>query len=264
MAKDETWIVVKKKVKPNKPVLVVGLPGIGSVGSLVVHHLKNEFNATRFATLYSDHFPPRVTMLKNGTIRMPSNRFYLLKNKKSGHDIVLLLGDDQAASVEGMYAVNQKIVEFFKNTLKGEFIYTIGGYGASEPITGAPKVFGNASSKKVIERFGKTDILFGKSRGMILGAAGMIIGFAKMNGVPAVCLMGETAFVGLDAAAAKAVLTILGTQLNLPIDTKNLDKIINKTANALKEFEQQMMQQLQMPQLGQQPVAPDQNPSYIR
>ncbi len=262
---DETWIVVKKKTKLNRPVLVVGLPGVGSVGKLVAQHLKNEFDATKFATLYSDHFPPKVTMLKNGTIRMPSNRFYMLKNKKGSRDIVLLIGDDQAASVEGQYEVNQKIVEFFKDTLKGEFIYTVGGYAPGEPVTGSPKVFGNASNRKVVAQLGKSGILFGKSRGMIFGSAGMIIGFAKMDNVPAVCLMGEVAFVDLDAAAAKAVLTVLGPQLGLSIDTKNLDKIISRTAKALKEVEQQMMQQLQMPQLGQQqPIAPDQNPSYIR
>lgn len=265
MDRSETWIV-SKKVKLSKPILVVGLPGVGSVGKLVAQHLKHEFDATRFATLYSEHFPPRVAMLKKGTIRMPSNRFYVIRNKKTGQDIVLLIGDDQAASVEGQYAVNEKIVDFFKNQLKGSFIYTVGGYAPGEPISGTPKVYGFASKSDVISRAKKGGVIFGKVRGSILGSAGMIIGFAKMKGLPGVCIMGETAFIDLDAAAAKAVLAALSEQLGLPIDTKNLDKIIARNAKAMKELEQQVMQQFQIPQLGQQqsPSPIDQNPGYFR
>jgi Uncharacterized protein (ATP-grasp superfamily) len=71
-----------KKVKLNNPILVVGLPGIGSVGSLVAEHLKNELKAKRFATLYSSSFPHQVIMLPNGKSRMVNNRFYYWKNTK--------------------------------------------------------------------------------------------------------------------------------------------------------------------------------------
>jgi uncharacterized protein len=264
---ETTAIIVKKEIKPNNPILVVGLPGIGNVGKLVAEHLKNEFNAEKFATMYSNHFPHRVVMLKNGGIRLVSNRFYIIKSKKkNGNDIILLTGDDQAVTPEGQYEVNMKIVDFFKNTLKGNFVYTIGGYSTNEPISGVPRVFGNATNKKVITQFKGSKILFGKSRGMIWGSAGLVVAFAKMNKMDGVCLMGETAFMDLDAAAAKSVLVVLSERLGLTIDTKNLDKIINKTAQALKELEQQMNVSLQGGP-GTLPAGPpkhEQSPNYIR
>lgn len=263
MTEEHTVITKDKEVKLNNPVLVVGLPGIGNVGKLVAEHLKNEFEGTRIATLYSNHFPHKVIMLKNGGIRLASNRFYYIKSKKkSGSDIVLLTGDDQAVTPEGQYEVNEKIVSFFKETLKGRFVYTIGGYTTGEPITGIPRVFGNATSKQVIDGFKGSKVLFGQSKGMIWGSAGLIVAFAKHQKIDGVCLMGETSFVDLDAAAAKSVLLVLAERLSLTIDTQNLDKIIEQTAKAIKEIEQQMTMAFPMQQGGTGP--PEQHPSYIR
>lgn len=261
-----TWIKIKSAVKLNKPILVVGLPGVGSVGKLVVEHLKTEFGANKFATLYSSHLPHRAIMLKSGGLRMTSIRFYYIKSKKKGgSDIVLLTGDDQPITPEGQHEVNLRIVDFFKNELGGQYIYTIGGYAPAEPISGAPKVFGNATDKKVMDSFKGSKVLFGKTKGMIWGSAGMIVVLGKMRGIPGICLMGETAIMDLDAAAAKSVLTVLSERLGIAINTESLDKIINKTAKALKEIEQQMSLSLQMPQQdtlhgGKQ----DPNLSYIR
>jgi hypothetical protein len=261
-----TWIKTKGVIKLNKPVLLVGLPGVGSVGKLVVEHLKNEFNANKFAILYSNHLPHRTIMLKSGGLRMASIRFYHIKPKKKGmSDIVLLTGDDQPITPEGQHEVNLKLVDFFKNELGGKYIYTIGGYAPAEPITGTPKVFGNATDKKVINSFKGSKVLFGKTKGMIWGSAGMIVVLGKMRGIPGICLMGETAIMDLDAAAAKSVLAVLSERLEIPINTDSLDKIINKTAKALKEIEQQMSMSLQMPpQDASHGGKPDSSLSYIR
>src|SRR5271157_2350982 len=107
----KTVIRKKKGTKPNKPILIVGLPGIGNVGKLVAEHLRRELNAKKFATVYSPHFPHQVVMLKNGGVRLVNNRFYIIKSKKpSASDIILLTGDAQAVTPEGQYEVNAKIV----------------------------------------------------------------------------------------------------------------------------------------------------------
>jgi hypothetical protein len=265
---DRTLIRRKKGLKLNKPILVVGLPGIGNVGKLVAEHLKREFKAEKIGTLYSPHFPHQVVMLKNGGVRIVNNRFYLIKAKKQGSDIVILTGDAQAVSPEGQYEVNAKIVDFFKNGLDGKFIYTIGGYSLGEAIPAKPRVFGNASSKSVIASFKGTDVIFGKSKGIIWGSAGLIVAFAKMQKIDAVCLMGETSFLDVDASAAKSVIIQLAKRLDLSVDTANLDRIIERTAKALRELERQaggMMQGgQQAPYQYQPPDKDERSPSYIR
>lgn len=255
----ETKIIINKQVKLNKPVLIVGLPGIGSVGKLIAEHLRREFKPDKIATLYSPHFPHQVVMLKSGGIRLVGNRFYLLKGKGVKRDIVLLTGETQAVSPEGQYEVNYQIVKFFKEQLKGGFIYTLGGYSASRSVSDHPKVYANVTRKEIIPQFKNSGLVFGKSRGMILGSAGLILAFAKMAKIDGICMMGETSFLDVDAAAAKAVLKLLAKELNLEINMANLDKMIEKTAKAIKELEQQAA--------GFTPGAPgteQQRPSYIR
>jgi uncharacterized protein len=261
---EKTVIKMKKGFKPKNSILVVGLPGIGNVGKLVAEHLKREFKAEKFATMYSPHFPHQVIMLKSGKMRLVNNRFYLIKAKKPAtNDIVILTGDVQALTSEGQYDVNAKIVDFFKNHLDGKFIYTIGGYNIGEPTAKKPRVFANATGKNVIEQFKGTDVIFGKSKGIIWGSAGLIVAFAKMQKLDAVCLMGETSFLEIDASAAKAVILQLAKRLNLNVNTSNLDKIIEETAKAVMELEKQVGGMGGGPQL---PGGPDKqgSPSYIR
>jgi uncharacterized protein len=264
----KTTIKRKAGVSPHKPILIVGLPGIGNVGKIVAEHLKKEFKAEKFATLYSPHFPHQVVMLKNGGVRVVNNRFYLIKGKKpNNNDLIILTGDVQAVTPEGQYEVNSKIVDFFKEDLAGEFVYTIGGYTIGEGGENKSRVFANATGASVIKQFKDTDVIFGKSKGMIWGSAGLIIGFAKMRKLDGVCLMGETnSFLEVDASAAKAVMLQLAKKLHLNIDTANIDKMIEKTAIALKEIEKQMGMANQPQQA--YPVLPfddkDHKPSYIR
>ena len=262
---DNTIIKVKKGIKPANSILVVGLPGIGNVGKLVAEHLRREFNAQKFATIYSPHFPHQVVMLKNGGIRLVNNRFYLIKAKKpSGNDIIILTGDAQAVTPEGQYEVNSRIVKFFKDKLGGKFIYTIGGYNTGGGMGTASKVFGNATDKNVIAKFKDTDVIFGKSKGAIWGSAGMIIAFAKMAKIDAVCLMGETSLLDVDASAAKAVIVQLSKKLNLKVNTSELDKIIDRTAKAISELEKQVGGMQQYPLPGGKSGEAEGRPSYIR
>jgi len=256
----ETRIRYKKGLKLKNPVLIVGLPGIGNVGKLVAEHLIKEFKAKRIATLYSPHFPHEVFMTKHGGIRMVSNRFYLIQ-RKGGNDIVILTGDAQALTPEGQYEVNDKIVKFFKEKLSGNFIYTLGGYNVNGSVVAKPKVFGNANYKSVIEEFSKDGIIFGKAHTVIIGSAGLILAFAKMEKVKAICLMGESTFFDMDPAAAKAVLEFLMKKLKIQIDTSNIDAMIKKTAKALKDLENQINNTVPFPSTGDQ--NPD-KPSYIR
>ncbi|MCL4373672.1 MAG: proteasome assembly chaperone family protein [Candidatus Marsarchaeota archaeon] len=238
---EKTIIRMKKGVELNKPILVVGLPGIGSVGKLVVEHLRKEFKAERFATLYSPHFPHQVMMRSDGGIKLVSNSFYYIKQKSGSHDLVILTGDVQAVTPEGQYEVNAKIIKFFKEVLKGTFVYTIGGYSEADAFVSKPRVFANATSKKVIAQFAGADVQFGKTKGAIWGSAGLLIAFAKMSKIDGICLMGETGLLDVDPAAAKAVLLVLSKKLGLKINTENLDKMIESTAKMLKELEQSTM-----------------------
>jgi hypothetical protein len=225
-----------KKVKLENPVLLVGLPGIGNVGSLVAEHIKNELKAKKFATLYSPHFPFQVLMQKNGGFRLVSNRFYHCKAQK--RDLVILLGDVQPLSPEGQYDVNERIVEFFK-MLGGKTIYTIGGYNlGNNQYVKEPRVFGVATGPDVVRRLKKQGVEMPLSDGTpIWGSAGMVVAFAERHGLDAACIMGETGMLDVDANSAKAVLQVLNKMLGLNVDLKNIEKLKADTEKFLQEME---------------------------
>jgi uncharacterized protein (TIGR00162 family) len=267
---NETLVKLKKIKKPNRPIAIVGLPGIGNVGKLVAEHLRRELKAKKIGVIYSPHFPHQAIMLKSGRVRLVSNSIYLSRAKSAkASDIIILTGDVQAVSTEGQYAVNSKIFETLKTVLGCQFIYTIGGYNMGGMPSDKKRVFGNATSKNVIDRFKKTNILFGESRGLIWGSAGLIIAFARMDHLDGACLMGETNLLEFDAGAAKAVIIELSKVLEMRVNTDNLDKIIKQTEEAMKQMQQLQTEQdpmggvLPLPQ-GAQQQGGEHRPSYIR
>lgn len=248
------------KVKLNDPVMIVGLPGIGSVGSLVAEHLKNELKAKKFATLYSPHFPFQVIMLKSGAFRLVNNRFYYYRNRKGGSDIILLLGDCQPMTPEGQYDVNEKIVEFFK-MLGGRKLYTIGGISLSSRYVKSPRVFSIATDVATQRYMKKQGVSPVESPGMsVIGSAGMIVAFSKRHGIKAACMMGETGLLEVDANSAKAVLQVITKMLGIDVNLENIEKLKGETEKMLRELEEASK--------GIFPTQPDQGDrgtlSYIR
>ena len=243
----QTKIYYNKKIKLKNPILIVGLPGIGNVGSLAGEHLKNELKTKRLGVLYSPHFPHQVIMLKSGGVRLVSNRFYYWKNPSKttdSNDLIILVGDFQAMSSEGQYEINHKIVEFFKR-MGGKQLYTIGGYNKMNQYVQHPKVFAVTTDKKMIPLLRGKGVLFGEAAGMIWGSAGLLLAFAKQRKISATCLMGETGMLDVDAHAAKAVLEVITKQLNIKIGFENMDKISKETEKAIKALEEAVQKEQQ-------------------
>ncbi len=256
-----------KKIKPKNPILIVGLPGFGNVGILVAEHIIKGFNAERFATLHSPHLPHKVIMEENGELRIVDNRFYYIKsNKKIKNDIIILTGDDQPITSEGQYEINNEILNFFVDDLNGKFIYTIGGYNNMAPYNSSniheSKVFGNATSQKVIKLFKESKVIFGESRGFILGSAGMIVAFAKMRNIPGICLMGESRSIDIDPAAAKNILEVLSEKTGLDINMEEINTMITELSSALTKLETEIAGNMPTPPGGYSKS--DEHSSYIR
>ncbi|MEM0201642.1 MAG: PAC2 family protein, partial [Candidatus Micrarchaeaceae archaeon] len=197
-------------------------------------------NAKRFATLYSPYLPHQVLMLKSGSMRLLSNRFYYWKNPskdKDANDIVILLGDAQAVSSKGQYEISETIVKFFKS-LGGKKIFTIGGYSVSEKYIKNPRVYGVSPSRELRAELKKHGVIFGSTVGMIWGAAGLIVSFAKKHRIESGCLLGETGFLEVDANSARSVLNVINGLLGTKISTDNLEKIKKETEAMLSRFEE--------------------------
>jgi hypothetical protein len=241
----ETTIVLKKGLKAvpklRSPVLVVGLPGIGLVGKLAADHMIKELKAEKVAELYSPHFPHQVLMRKKGTIRMLKNKFYVLKAGKKGRDVVVLVGDVQAVTSEAQYEVTGKILDFFAK-FGGHEIYTLGGYGVGKMVE-KPRVFCSATHKDMIEKLKKQGMVFGESKGSIIGAAGLLLGVGRIRGMKGACLMGETHGGYVDAKCAQSVLKALGTILGIEINMAKLEERAKESEKFMRNMEKEAEKQ---------------------
>lgn len=247
----------KSKILPKNAVFIVGLPGLGSIGSIVVDLLIKQFNGVPLATMYSNKFPPHVLMLENGEIRFLNNTFYFIKGPNKKNDLVLLTGDTQAVTPEGQYEVNAKIINFFKNEIKGKFMLAIGGYAQQETEISTPRVFGNVTDEKLIGRFKNYNIIFNQTRGLIYGSLGLLMAMAKSNDIEGLCLMGEVQNVELDPNAIKSVLSVLNKLLGITINTKDIDELIK----TMDKTNAKLLQDLNM---SAQLNNDETQPSYIR
>ncbi|MBM3229111.1 proteasome assembly chaperone family protein [Candidatus Parvarchaeota archaeon] len=235
----ETKIYQKKNVKMKNPILVEGLPGIGLVGKLAADHMIKEFKAQKVAELVSPHFPHQVLMQKNGIMRMLKNKFYLIPGKKN--DVLILVGDVQAVTSEAQYEICGKMLDYFEKK-GGKLIYTLGGYGTGKAPQ-KPQVFGSATHKEIIPAHEKAGMVFGKSHGSIIGAAGLLLGMGKFRGMKGVCIMGETHGGYVDARAAQALLEVLSRLLGVKIDPAKLEQRAKEGEAFMKKMEKEASKQ---------------------
>lgn len=231
---EKTSIRSKSKVKIKNPILIEGLPGIGLAGKIAADYMIKQLGAKKIANIYSPHFPPQVLMRKNGIARMLNMRIYHLEGKKN--DLIILVGDVQAQNPQAHFEVTDKIIDYFQKH-GGKFIITLGGYGTGKhPLV--PKVFGAATHKEVVEKYSKKGIEFGKTKGSIVGAAGMLLGLGKLRKMQGLCLMGETHGGYIDPKSALSLVNMLSQILEIKIDTQELEKKVKDGEKFIKKMEE--------------------------
>jgi hypothetical protein len=234
----ETYVRETVKVDLKDPVLIEGLPGMGMVGRIAVRFLIKQFGAVRFAELYSPHFPYYVLVNKKGSVRLLRCEFFWCKNPVGDNDLVFLVGDSQAQTIEGQYEVTDAILEFAVK-LGVRTIVTIGGYRRESDV--APRVVAVSTSEKLLERALSARAVASPSGNPIVGTAGLLLGLAKLRGVDSLCLLGETRGYLPDPVAAKSILEVLERMLGLKVDYAPLDVQIEKSkeiASKMREIEE--------------------------
>ncbi len=238
-----TQIKVLEEIKLDNPIFVEALPGIGHVGKLAADHMIDELGATKFAELYSPHFPPQVFVGEEGIIENMVNEFYYLKSQEDDEqDYIILVGNSQALSPEGQYQLSADILDFVEQFGVKE-MYTLGGLATGHPIEKS-RVFGAATDVEIIETLKELDIEIRSADGGIVGASGLLLGLGKLRKIKGACLMGETPGYFIDAEAAEAILEKLASLLNIEINVDKLDERAEETRKMIskaQKMEQEMV-----------------------
>ena len=229
-------IKITKKVSFKNPVLIEGLPGVGNVGRVVAGYMISQLKMKKFAEFWSPHFLPVVLLEADSTVRMLKNEFYYYKRKEG--DIIILTGDAQSITSDGHYQLSEGVVKFAKSIGVKEII-TVGGF-SDNTITTTPRIIGAVNDKKLVKKYGQY-IDFGQKHivGTIAGASGLMLSFAKLYKIDALCILGETFGLPIltDPVSADKVLQTIKKILKLNIDLSKLEKTVNELEERIKKTE---------------------------
>ena len=168
----------------DKPILIEGLPGVGNVGKIAADFLAEKLNAKRFATVYSDSFPPQVMLDSDCVIDMACNELYYV-NDVNGKDIIFLLGEYQGTTPEGQYLICEDLMKDVFIRMDVSKMITLGGYGTGK-MTDTPRVLGAVSDIDMKVDLQDHGVIFspGEPAGGIVGASALLVGFGKIYGIP--------------------------------------------------------------------------------
>jgi len=208
---NKPYLRILKKPKLITPTFVGGLPGFGNVGKIAAELLLEFTGAKRFAELYSPYFPDYVIIDQSGICRLPSYEFYSCQ--MSDPNLIIATGDLQPFYNEPhAHYVLCTITFDLALKLGCRQVITLGGYPVSTPELG--KIYVAATSEQMAAAFaGKAGSIY--EEGRIVGAAGLLLGLAKLQGVPGVCILGQTTGVMPDRQAALSVFRYLVRVLEL-------------------------------------------------
>lgn len=212
------------------PIMIAGLPGIGSVAWLAVDHLARQFKAKLFAEIYPASFSPKVWIAEDGTVNVVKGDFRFTRNQRSG-DLVFFTASEQPYSPEGQYELADRVLDFAEQ-LSVKRLITMGGM-AVDRLTDKPKIYGGSTDFSLmseLERYGVVKLVGGS----VTGTNGLLFGPAKPRNIQAICLLAETpGYLSLDPGAARAVLEVVCKITGTQIDMSSLEKQANDNRNAV-------------------------------
>jgi len=231
----ESSVRVRKQVKADKAVLLMGLPGIGLVSKLAADHLVKSIGAEHVATIYSPHFPNQVLAEPSGVLKPFTLKFYHKRVKK--RDLFVLRGDIQPLTVEGQYEVAAKALKHFA-ACGGSEVIAMAGYAVNKR-TDKPRIFCASTSKDFFDAFEKMGCKKSDSIVPIVGMAGLVPALSPLYGMRGACLLVETPGTNFDAIGAAALLELVGKRLGEKFDAKGLEAQAKKAQALVEKIEKQ-------------------------
>jgi len=225
-------LVRLEEVKPKKPILIQGVPGLGLVGKIAASYLIKKFEAKKIAVIYSDYLPlpdgsSGVRVEEDG-IKPPAYEIYLIEGGE--RDLIVLTSDVQPMAF-GQYKVGELVLDFAQE-LGVTVVITMGGYVPGSPdVAGVFACTNDDEFMKTLESAGVKPL----TGGYVTGAAGLLVGLADLRRITSACLLGTTSGAFPDPKASKMVLEVLNSLYGLNIDLEELEKEAEMAEEVIKE-----------------------------
>jgi len=219
----------------TEPTLVEGLPGVGHVGKLAAEHLLEEFDGDLVRRVYSEHFPPQVT-IESGETTLACAEFHAVD--ADGTDLLVLTGDHQAGDARGHYRLADVYLDIVES-FDAERGFALGGVPTGELVE-EYTVLGAATTEDQVAELEEYGVEFREDEpaGGIVGVSGLLLGLGERRGFPAACLMGETSGYLVDPKSARAVLEVLQNVAGFDVAFDSLEERADEMEEVVKQIQE--------------------------
>jgi hypothetical protein len=203
-----------------------GMPGIGSVGKLVIETMVVQLKAQLAVTIYFDDFPSQVIVEPGGKLLLPTVQIFLATPNETS-TFLLMTGDFQPSSNIGIYGFVDGVMNYLtkEKDLKLSLLLSTGAY-VPDQVPLEPKIYVSATDLVEMEKLVEIDPekVNHMEGGIITGANGIIPAWGLLIGIPGICMLAETIpMVKRDPKAARIILETLAKRFSIEMDLSDLD-----------------------------------------
>ncbi|MGC8961824.1 MAG: PAC2 family protein, partial [Candidatus Bathyarchaeia archaeon] len=206
--------------------LVAAWPGMGMLATISADYLRKQLDAVFIGELETLH---NSVTFKDGILALTTFKHKIYQADR----ILICIGESQPLSTPEVYDLAEQLIDFAKRYRVAR-VYTIAA--SLSPFTGEPKVFGVATSEKVVGELETYKVPPVMGEGKITGLNGVLLGVAAKNGLEGVCLLGQIRYVDIpQARTALNVLKYLVKMLDVTIDLRELEEEAAKIEASIQE-----------------------------
>lgn len=210
---------------------IEGLPGIGMVSKVAIAHILGVVNARRVCRLYSPEFPTSA-FISDGRIVLNFADIYAVEDPSP---TLIMYGTSQPSSSYGQYEFCSTIIELVKGMGAGS-VFTIGGLGGRESVTPRREVYCSSTDRSTLQKYVK--LIDGQVySGQIVGAAGILMNLAGMEGMENMGMLIEVSESTPDYYACKRAVQVLDKLTRLRIGDVTVDDVISVSSKTIARLE---------------------------
>lgn len=178
-------IVDVEEPEITKPIVIAAMQDMGNVASIAVD-LINKSLKTRLFRYISAPYPDYV-MDKGGTIDYQRQNW---EYRYADGMIIFGGGIGQPQTNKELYELCDDVISTAKK-YSAQFIYTLGAFHTARQTGKNPETLFTTTSPELTEQVSKIGVKPTPGSSLITGFNGLILGFAKDNGIQGIGLYGE-------------------------------------------------------------------------
>jgi len=169
----------------EKPIIIAAMQDMGNVGSIVVNFINDSLRTKTFRIAKTQD--PTYVVDRGGYIDLPNESW---EYKYTDDLIIFGGGKGQPQSNNEINALCQDVIDVAKK-YSAKFIYTFGGFHTNRVLDSNPKTFITTTSIELTKQMEGLNVETTPQKSIITGFNGLILGFAKKNGIHGIGMYGE-------------------------------------------------------------------------